>query len=449
MDGAVLISSREAAERGSSALWGRRFDLLFLCAFCAVPLGPAARYAFFAAALTAFVKGGVWRQVAQSWGLVPRYFRLGIWLLLLFGLISEMASFPGIEEAFKGYSMVLEAFVGGLMGFGFFLRRGNFRRWSLSLPWVALFTLAGSVFWSPGYLPIREIGGALSHKGMWYGGALGVVLSSLALYGFCALRGVGRSWLWGAVFVVGVLLVASARSSGAMAGFAVGCGAVGGVLALSCRKDKKPLMRLLGVVVLALAVVGGVLVVSPEIRSYVDRELSQVASLGDSLKSGNFDRFTTYRNIIWAMGVDLFRQRPLLGWGWGRLEEQAPLVSDASLRGRWTSLTSEWPSHFHNDFMELLVSMGVLGGVAYLLLALGFLRMSLWCALRYGLRHPAAGLLGSMAGALVIGMSAGVLPERSVSGMFYWTLWGAVLGVYCRGKGPLGSMDVEGKGFGD
>ncbi|EHM09650.1 lipid A core-O-antigen ligase-like enyme [Thermanaerovibrio velox DSM 12556] len=413
--------------------YGRWFDASFLGAFLFTVAGPVPRYLFFAAALAFFFKARLWRSVAGVWGLVPWPFRWGLWTLIVFGLVSELAGCRGLAEVLKGYSLVLEPFLGGLMGFAFFLRRGSFRRWMILWPWVLMITLLAVLCCTVGPFASREIGGALSHKGMWYAAPLAVTLAPVALSVFALARGWGRALWWGVVFVLCALCALVGRSSAGIIGFAVGV-----LVAASCflrlGRGGRECRRLGGLALLALLVASAVLIGSSTVRGYVMAEAAQIWSLRDALRTGDFEMFTTFRNLIWRMGMDLFSQRPLVGWGWGRLDRWAPLVRDPALRERWVSVSGEWPSHLHNDFMELLVSMGVLGGAVYLGLAYGFLRMSAGVVVMYRLRHPCAvGLAGAMLGALVWGMAGGVIAERSVSGMFYWTLWGALMGLYCRG----------------
>lgn len=419
--------------------WIRRFELAFLWTFCSVPLGPVVRYLFFAVALFAFIKAGgvgIFRSLA---GRLPRSFRWGVGILMAFGMVAEVVNFRGIEGALKGYTLLLEPFIFCVMGTVFFARHGNLRAWVIwSLP-VAAVTVGAAWLYESFPWGFLEVGGALTHKGMWYAGAIGGVLGPMALLGLGISRGPLRPLWWCAVLLLCSAGVVLARSSASLAGFAVGCGVV--VLGMMAGRSLNAVLRL--VAFAALVGISVFLTLGPEHRDHLAVEIGQIGSIRQVLASKGADRqvwlerFTTHRNVIWAMGTDLFRQRPIWGWGLGRLDEICPRVENEALKARWFGLFLEWPSHLHNDLLEFAVSMGVFGVLGYCLVAYGFLRMSFGLALRYGSRHPAPlGVAGAVLGVLVSGMASGVLMERSTTGVFLWTLWGVLMGLYCRSSCP-------------
>ncbi|HVS62097.1 MAG TPA: O-antigen ligase family protein [Thermoanaerobaculia bacterium] len=89
---------------------------------------------------------------------------------------------------------------------------------------------------------------------------------------------------------------------------------------------------------------------------------------------------------------ELWRRFPLLGAGLGSFREAFPLVQPATLEGSW------W--HAHNDFLELLATIGVVGFAVFALGLVALVRR-LWRVTRRGQRSEdrAAGLaaLGAIA----------------------------------------------------
>ena len=91
--------------------------------------------------------------------------------------------------------------------------------------------------------------------------------------------------------------------------------------------------------------------------------------LGRLLQTSPYEVGWNARTITWTLSLGLWYRFPALGTGLGTFEQAFPLVQSSDVPGRWT--------HAHNDYLELLVTTGVLGavialsGVVALLLLLG------------------------------------------------------------------------------
>jgi O-antigen ligase len=84
----------------------------------------------------------------------------------------------------------------------------------------------------------------------------------------------------------------------------------------------------------------------------------------------NADEYTARGRIsLWLTGWELFKQRPILGWG---LADHYQLI-EAHRRPDATFHAG----HFHNNIVQVAVSTGVVGLLAYVYFHLGFL-VSLW-----------------------------------------------------------------------
>lgn len=113
------------------------------------------------------------------------------------------------------------------------------------------------------------------------------------------------------------------------------------------------------------------------------------------------------RSIIWSGGVEMFRERPLLGWGPGSFQ----IVFPACRNPRYSILgVSHNTLHAHCEYLEILCDIGLLGLVLWGVFATGMAR-----------RMRGVGLLGAGAAAGAVSM----LSENLVSVSLRWppTAW--------------------------
>ncbi len=99
------------------------------------------------------------------------------------------------------------------------------------------------------------------------------------------------------------------------------------------------------------------------------------AGFGRLLATSRFDLASAGRFRVWEASLELVRRFPWSGSGLGSFRETFPLVQPADLELTWTRT--------HNDFLELLVTTGVLG-LAIGLAGLVALARGLWGALGRG-----------------------------------------------------------------
>ncbi|MFO7627303.1 MAG: O-antigen ligase family protein [Candidatus Fermentibacteraceae bacterium] len=113
------------------------------------------------------------------------------------------------------------------------------------------------------------------------------------------------------------------------------------------------------------------------------------------------------RRIIWSGGLDMFRERPVLGWGPGSFQ----IVFPAYRNPRYSILgVSHNTLHAHCEYLEILCDIGLVGLFVFGLFALGMAR-----------RVRGAGLIGAGAAAGAVSM----LSENLVSVSLRWppTAW--------------------------
>jgi len=126
----------------------------------------------------------------------------------------------------------------------------------------------------------------------------------------------------------------------------------------------------------------------------------------------------TGRPVIWKQGVEAFLKRPLFGYG--------PFALKNTIRLSATS--GEKLSHFHNVFLQSLVSVGVVGSVFFFLLIGGAAFFLLRCLLRRT-DHPQYAVLAVLASLLAtlvfINMADTTLFFLSKNSEFvFWTYLG-------------------------
>jgi len=116
---------------------------------------------------------------------------------------------------------------------------------------------------------------------------------------------------------------------------------------------------------------------------------------GRLLSTSAFDVAWSSRWTTWAASWELFLQAPLTGTGLGTFRQAFPAVQPPDLLGAWT--------HAHNDLLELLVTVGILGTLP-MLLALLVAGRYLWTVFHCGERSEDRALALAGVGALAAAM---------------------------------------------
>src|SRR5690606_12866800 len=74
------------------------------------------------------------------------------------------------------------------------------------------------------------------------------------------------------------------------------------------------------------------------------------------------DTSMTGRTDIWLFAFDFWREKPLLGWGYGGIFSSDPNAPGSIVR------SNQWyiAPHFHNNYLQVLAELGAVGMLLYL-----------------------------------------------------------------------------------
>jgi O-antigen ligase len=138
--------------------------------------------------------------------------------------------------------------------------------------------------------------------------------------------------------------------------------AVGVVALFVARFGRRSVLR----IALAGAVLAAVVLAVPPLRRRATESLSAV-------RTGDWDRLTTYRTGAWAAALEMTRERPVIGWGAGTYAaEFVPhrLTAEIRYRHRYVNplVTSSY-SEAHCDYLQAFSEAGIPGGLAALVAA--------------------------------------------------------------------------------
>jgi O-antigen ligase len=121
------------------------------------------------------------------------------------------------------------------------------------------------------------------------------------------------------------------------------------------------------------------------------------------------DTSTRVRLLYWSVGLEMFRDHPLLGVGANNYEVAFPAARERFAATHSASSLVELneqllTQYAHNEYVQILAELGLVGIVLFGVFCL-FLARNLWRALRYS-EHPLLAL-GSGAGMLAFAISSG------------------------------------------
>jgi O-antigen ligase len=126
------------------------------------------------------------------------------------------------------------------------------------------------------------------------------------------------------------------------------------------------IVGLTAVAAIALLIVGSTLVI-PRMSEAIGSLLSRSGEASEALT-------LTGRTNIWGHAIDLFSERPLLGWGYNVTRVLYGEVA------QYADPSAQTPPHAHNTVLQSLVTLGILGTIPLIIV--------LVAQLAYVIRHP-------------------------------------------------------------
>ena len=135
------------------------------------------------------------------------------------------------------------------------------------------------------------------------------------------------------------------------------------------------------------------------------------------------------RPRLWSLGLEQWKQAPLLGHGYGR-----EILADTFLPQTPQGVAHPPVRHAHNAFLNIALQLGAIGLVAFaaVLLLLGRQYVSL-------LARPQSAVLGVIGLALLAGFVTKNLTDDFMhrhNAQVFWALNGMLLGFSARGRAP-------------
>jgi O-antigen ligase len=181
----------------------------------------------------------------------------------------------------------------------------------------------------------------------------------LALFLFFCEKSKGIKVAWMAIALLNCLTLVWSGTRGAWVGFFFGLLVLIPVFIWKYFKHGfKQRLWYLGVMALVLLIFMSVITMPEQFNLGKNTYLQRFYSM--------FEFSLGSRGDIWKLGIDAFKMRPLLGWGW----ESFDYVYEKFYKSSFLETIDErlYFDHPHNKFVDLLSSTGIIGFTAYLLI---------------------------------------------------------------------------------
>lgn len=221
-----------------------------------------------------------------------------------------------------------------------------------------------------------------------------------------ATKGVSRHrryWVGAAILQAAAVVLSQSR--GGITAAAIGAGGF-----LLFHPSRRARIRLLATCLISLIAFLFVLAAPTLTPDTIDSLLSRFRGAGEAAGGSG-------RLMAWGLALEIWKQRPLTGWGFGTVEYTFGVRAveiDDFFAG----------SHPHNAFLELLLDVGPLG----LLALMAALAVAYWSVLRRPRDVLTAGLGGVMfAGLVLMFVESGLTAAGSIYGFLFWFATGAAV----------------------
>lgn len=320
---------------------------------------------------------------------VPAVF--AVFIALSFGGVDIGRSFWGTIERAEGM-----AYYAGLAGY--FLAAAAYLRTEAA--WYRFSVILIGVNMAVAFFALAQAAGvdlAINESSGRVGGTLGnaaflasYLVLSLSFLGFAACRFPDlQRYAWGAVAFDIATIVLSATRGAILALAVAGVTCALGII-LQKHQASRMARRTAFAVLLAMAVIVTGLWVARDTAAVRDIEaLRRLTGIGWE------DTTVKNRVLMWGYSWRAFQERPLSGWGLENFNRGFNYVYDSRI-------SEEWFDRAHNAYLDVLVTTGIFGFVAYVALLAG-MAGAIWLLWRRGqIDMPTAYLLGGGFGAYLL-----------------------------------------------
>jgi O-antigen ligase len=193
-----------------------------------------------------------------------------------------------------------------------------------------------------------------------------LVMAWPVIAAFVERAGQERRWPFlGALTLVGLLGAAAVIAALSRAAWLAGSCMLLVLLAFGWRSGRRKALFITGMVGLVGAIAGAGCWVSPALRGRLVERVCRLTETGP-------------RSHVWRAGWDLFRERPILGWG---MDTFRLAFGRKRPPEYWQVEWNATPTRAHNELLHVLATQGLVGGAAVLILLIG-LGQAAWQAHR-------------------------------------------------------------------
>jgi len=159
--------------------------------------------------------------------------------------------------------------------------------------------------------------------------------------------------------------------------------------------------------------------------------IEEVKSLTDVKQMAYVQRF-----LIWQTAYSMFKERPLLGHGWGNFEIIYPFRQGKYLEIKKYSPFRTHANNAHNEILEIVSQTGIVGLGIYIWLFILFFKIVINSYRKLNIEYDKTvvlGLLGSIFGMLVDNL-LNVSLHFPMPALLFWILMGLTMGI-CQRSG--------------
>lgn len=195
-------------------------------------------------------------------------------------------------------------------------------------------------------------------------GDICMLFAVLCLAGIIWAKQQNKQWLWIVLFIVGFVLgVEGSLLSLTRGGWLVLPLLI--VLYPLCFPSEFSAKKLMLFIFSTLLVLLALYVIpQTKVKIKIDEAISDVSNY----QHGNWQTSQGQRLIMWKTAIDLFKQKPIFGWGErSYLEAIKQKVASKELPEKFLEF-----NHAHNEFIDAMVKRGTIGLLALLILYIGF-----------------------------------------------------------------------------